>query len=266
MGNTTSTQNFIKNDTNMSLTQNFVTNNLISDSTNVANIQTITLNITDADGCPITTNQSITNSISLKTSLDSQNTTDFKNTLESQLKSTLNQNAQTLSGFAAATGGNTTSVTNHIENTINEKIDQACTVNNIMNIAKSSYNQQYATLTMDFCRNSPIQMNQTIVSNIVSQNILTSVAKSLMEDSTVSNLVAYADQTAQTHNQGFNDVIDSIGKAISNIFGATTMPCIIGMVVCIVLCIALLIFMLSPAGQQATTTAANAGATYAAKM
>jgi hypothetical protein len=266
MGNTTSTQNFIKNETNMSLTQKYVTNNLLTDSTNSANIQTINITVTDGDGCPVTTNQSITNNISLKTQLDSNNTTNFTNSLQQSLSSTLSQNASMVNGFASATGGNATNVTNSIQNTINEKVQQSCTVNNIMKVAKSSYNQQTATLTMDFCRNSPIQMNQTIVSNIVAQNILTSVANALMADTTVSNLVSYADQTATQHNQGFNDVIDSVGKAISNIFSSATIPCIIGMVVCIVICIALLIFMLSPAGQEATTTAANAGATYAAKM
>lgn len=270
MGNTTSTTNLIKNETNMSLTQSYVNNNLISSTQNSTNIQTITLNITNADGCPITTNQSITNTQQLVASLNNSSNVAFTNSLQQSLDSTVTQNASMINGFAAATGGNDTNVTNDVRNIINETVSQTLTNNNIMQIAQNSYNAQTATLTMAFCKNSPIQMNQTIVSNVISQNILNSVSEALLANSTISALISHADQTASQHSQGLNDVVDSMGKALSSVIGAFTGPMAAGYIAgCIFLCVcclALLYFMMSPAGQHATVAASNAGAGAIGKM
>jgi hypothetical protein len=254
----------------MSLTQNYVNNNLISSTQNSTNIQTITLNITNADGCPITTNQSITNTQQLKAELSANSNVAFTNSLQQSLDSTVTQNASMINGFAAATGGNETNVTNDVRNIINETVSQTLTNNNIMQIAQNSYNAQTATLTMAFCKNSPIQMNQTIVSNVISQNILNSVSEALLANSTISALISHADQTASMKNQGLNDLVDSMGKALSSIIGAYTGPMAgvaIGITVLLcVCCLALLYFMMSPAGQQATVIGAKAGASAVGKM
>ena len=270
MGNTTSTTNLIRNETNMSLTQSYVNNNLISSTQNSTNIQTITLNITNADGCPITTNQSITNTQQLKAELSSNSNVAFTNSLQQSLDSTVTQNASMINGFAAATGGNDTDVTNNVTNIIHETVAQTLTNNNIMQIAQNSYNAQTATLTMAFCKNSPIQMNQTIVSNVISQNILNAVSEALLANSTISALISHADQTASMQNQGLNDLVDSMGKALSSVIGAFTGPIgyayIGGCILCCVCCLALLYFMMSPAGQKSATTLTNAGAGAIGKM
>ena len=269
MGNTSSTTNIINNATNLQLTQDFVTNNILTAQTNVNNTQVLELTITDADGCPITTNQTITNSVAVKTQIDSTAVTTLQNQLQSSLQSTLSQNASMVNGFAAATGGNNTDTYNKISNTINEKVQQSVTVNNIQKIATNSYDSQKGTLTMAFCRNSPINMNQTIVSNVISQNILNNLQQSLLSDTTISNLISHADQSASQQNQGLNNLVDSIGKAISDIIGSFTGPWAAVAIACVILCClccaGLVYFMMSPAGQEATTTAANAGANYAAK-
>ena len=270
MGNTTSTTNLVTNETNMSLTQSYVTNNLISSTQNSTNIQTIKLYFTNAEGCPVTTNQSIQNTQSLKAELSDKSNVAFTNSLQQSLDSTVTANASMVNGFASATGGNETDVTNVVRNIINETVAQTLTNNNIMEIAQNSYNSQLAELTMEFCRNSPIQMNQTIVSNIISHNILSSVTQALLANSTISALISHADQSASQKNQGLNDLVDSMGKALSSVIGAFTGPLgyayIGGCILCCVCCLALLYFMMSPAGQKSATTMTNAGAGAIGKM
>ena len=249
MGNTSSTTNLIKSSTNMSLMQSFVTNNILQTTTDVSNIQTLNINIVDADGCPIRTNQNITNSVQIKTNIDNTGESQLQNDLMQSLQSTLSQNASMVNGFAAATGGNSTNVTNEITNAINVAIRNEVTVNNIQQTATRSYNSQSGTLTMYFCRNSPIEMNQTIVSNVISQNVLTNVQKALLKNSTVSNLISYADQTASMQNKGLDDVIKAIGDAISGFIKAYAMICVGIVAVCCIGILAIL-FMGSSGGNS----------------
>lgn len=267
MGNTSSTENIIQNSTNLSLTQTFTTNNILVDNENANNNQVITLSITDADGCPIDTTQSIVNSLTVSNKIDNTATQTLANQLNSSLQSTLQQNASMVNGFAAATGGNNTDAYNYVSNKVSEIISQKITLNNIETIAKTAYNSQQATLTMAYCKNSPITMNQTIVSNIISQNILNNLQTALLQDTTISNLVSFADQTASQQNQGLNDLVDSIGKAVSSILGAFEGPfqnvAIACVILCCLCCAGFVYFLMSPAGQQATSTVVNTGANIA---
>ena len=264
MGNTSSTQNFINNSTNINISQSYVTKNLLGANQNSTNIVSLKIKFGYADGCPVDTSQTIQNNQTLVTSLNNTNNVQFANELQQSLESTLTQNANMVNGFAAATGGNSTNVTNSITNTIKEKITQTLTNENIMKIAQSSYNEITGEVTYEYCKNSPVKMNQSIVSNIISQNILTNVSNAIMKDSTVQKLVSYADQKASQENQGLNNVIDAIGKALSGIIGSFTGPMaaipIAACILCCVCCLALLYFMMSPAGQQTAVIGAQAGA------
>jgi len=270
MGNTSSTQNYVRNETNLSLAQRFVTNNLIQANSQSTNVQVIKIKIDTAIGCPINSSQTINSTQKLVTTLNNNSNVQFSSELTNSLQSTVTANASMVNGFAAATGGNSADVTNNVQNIIKEVVDQQLTNNNIMKTVQNSYNSQSQEVTMILCQNSPIIMDQNIISNVISENILTNVTQALMQNATISSLISYADQHASVHNQGLNDVIDSIGKALSSIIGAFTGPyalvAIGACVLCCVCCIALLYFMLSPAGQQSATTVSQAGANYAGRM
>jgi uncharacterized membrane protein YoaK (UPF0700 family) len=122
-------------------------------------------------------------------------------------------------------------------------------------------------LTVEFCKGSPLKWNQSIVSNVISENIIHSVSTQLLKNKQIQSLVAYVDQKASQKNQGLNDLVDSIGKALSSVIGAFTGPLaavwIGGLILCCVCCVALLYFMMSPAGQKAATNISGAGANIA---
>lgn len=248
----------------MNLTQSYVNTNVISATVDNTNTQTITINITNADGCPIDATQSITASTVLEANINEQNTTQFANDLATSIDSTAKQNAAMQNGLLAATGGNDTNAVNSVTNKVNEIVKQTLTTTNILNTASRTYNKQTGTVTMVFCKNSPIKINQSIVSNIISHNILTAVGDALMKDSTISGIVSKADQTSSEHNSGLDDLATAVGNALANIVGAFTGPMgaayVASAVLSCICCLALLYFLLSPAGQKATTNVSGAGA------
>jgi hypothetical protein len=163
-----------------------------------------------------------------------------------------------VNGLAAATGGNSQDMTTNIQNTIDQSIRNNITRTNINQVSADSVNTQTMTLNIAACQNSPIDVSQGIISNVIAQNILTQITHDILSSSVIAAATAQVSQSATMHNQGLNDLVDSIFKGLTGIYG------VIAAVICVI-CIGFLAFALSPAGQEATTTAAKAGANYAAK-
>jgi hypothetical protein len=172
-----------------------------------------------------------------------------------------------VNGFASVTGGNQVDTNATIMNAIKTVVRNQVTVNNIQQIATSSYNVNDGQLTVDYCKNSPLKWNQDIVSNVISDNILNSVSTQLLKNKQIQSLVAYVDQKASMQNKGLEDVVKALGDAIAKVVGAFTGPLaavwIGGLILCCVCCGALLYFMMSPAGQKAATNISGAATNIA---
>jgi hypothetical protein len=86
------------------------------------------------------------------------------------------------------------------------------------------------------------------------------ITEKILEDKIVNDLAAKAETSVKQENTGFASIIDSVFGGISDVLGAYGN--IVGMCVCLlcVMCLALLAFGLSPAGQKATTNASGAAA------
>ena len=115
-------------------------------------------------------------------------------------------------------------------------------------------------------KNADIQINQGIVAGIIAKNVLDAVNQAISEDKQIATVFTDASQTAKsTSTNPIQNVLDGVAK----IFGVgadviKTYALICGVIICVI-CLGLLAFMMSPAGQDATKTAASAGAAYAAK-
>ena len=85
-----------------------------------------------------------------------------------------------------------------------------------------------------------------------------------MENTIISSVVTTAEQTAAATSK---NLLDNLFEGIASIFGIGADVAKIWIIGCVivlcVLCGGLLAFMLSPAGQEATTSAASAGANIA---
>ena len=269
MGNSQSQVANIVNSSCMSVTNDFVSTNIATTQASSVNKLTFTLNIGVADGCPVKVGQKIESTVSALSTLSKNASRTLASSLQSQLSAALTQSTEMVNGLAAATGGNTQDTTMSITNTIEQSITNRINDTNINQVAVDSYNSIDGVLNIAVCRNSPIEVNQGIVSNIIAQNILTQITADILNNSAIATASATGSQTTSMKNQGLNDLVDSIGKAVSSIVGAFTGPLAAVWIACaLVLCLCcagLVYFLMSPAGQNATKTAANAGAKYAAK-
>ena len=269
MGNSQSQVANIVNSSSMSVVNNFVSTNIATTSATDTSTQTFTLNIGFMDNCPLKLGQQITSQTVAIGQVSDTQAAQLATQLQSTLEAALKQSTDMVNGLAAATGGNSQDVSTNIQNTINQSIRNNITRTNINQVAASSVKTETMTLNIAACQNSPIQANQGIISNVIAQNILTQITHDIASSSLIATASASASQDSGMHNQGLNDLVDSIGKAISGIIGSFTGPYAAVAIACVILCClccaGLVYFLMSPAGQEATTTAAKAGANYAAK-
>lgn len=242
----------------MSVTNDFVSQNIATTSATNTNTQTFTLNIGVIDHCPLNIGQKIEAQTTAIGTISDTQSHELATQLQSQLSAALEQSSKMVNDIAATTGGNSQDTTTNISNTIEQSIRNRISSTNINQVAASSVNTQTMTLNIAACQYSPIQANQGIVSNVIAQNILTQISKDIANSSAIATAAASASQSSSMENKGLSSLVDSIFKGLTGIWG------IVALVVC-VLCIGLLAFALSPAGQNATRTAAEAGASYAAK-
>jgi hypothetical protein len=259
MGNSQSQVANIVNNSSMSVVNDFVSQNIAQTSAINNNTQTFTLNIGVIDHCPLSLNQTIqASTVTVATVSDTQ-TKNLATTLDSKLQDALKQSTDMVNGVASLTGGNSSDVSTNISNTIKQSISNRISSTNINTVAASSVNMQTMTLNIAACQYSPIQANQGIISNVIAQNILTQISTDIANSTVISTAANSSDQTSTMKNQGLNDLVDSIFKGLTGIWG------IVAAIVCC-LCIGVLAFALSPAGQQATVIGAQAGANSLGKM
>lgn len=258
MGNSQSQVANIVNKSSMSVVNNFTSTNIATTSATNTNTQTFTLNIGAISNCPLRLGQKITSQTTSIAEINDTQATQLQTELQSTLSAALQQSASMVNGLAAATGGNSQDMTTNIQNTIDQSIRNNITRTNINQVSSDSVNTQTMTLNIAACQNSPIDVSQGIISNVIAQNILTQITHDILSSSVIAAATAQVSQSATMHNKGLNDLVDSIFKGLTGIYG------VIAAVICVI-CIGLLAFALSPAGQEATTTAAKAGANYAAR-
>jgi hypothetical protein len=263
------TQEFFNQTTNSFMDSHSQTVNASASGVNTINLQGA-----DLSGCRTYLSQDIDTSVTATGQLSTQSISEMNTQLQNAASQKIDQMAQQKSGFLApsimnsaqATSDLKTKVTNIINNTM-----QSSTVQNILAAANNLNvaNNQGLKATCDPAYKLPgpcgrtgqdgcdFVIDQKLKQTVVAKGISDAITKALFSDSVVNSAVQAATQTATQQTQGVNDLVDSIFKGLTGIYG------IIALICCCV-CIAVLIFLLSPAGQQATTTAANAGAAYAA--
>jgi hypothetical protein len=253
MGNSQSTVTNIVNKSSLSVANDFVSTTIATTQASSTNIQTFTLNIGAMNNCPLSLGQTINAQVSAISTVNDTQAQQLQTSLSTALNAAAQSNSDMVNGVMAATGGNEQDTRTNITNTIEQSVRNAVTATTINQVAATSVNTQTMTLNIGACMNSPIQANQGIVSNVIAQNILTKVSNAIVSSNLVSAATANASTTTGMHNQGLNDLVDSIFKGLTGIWG------IIALVVCVAIC-GVLAFLLSPAGQESSVKLANAGA------
>jgi hypothetical protein len=217
--------------------------------------------------CRVNVSQGTTTNVTASGTLKSENIQALTAKLKSDSTAAIDNAAAQKSGFLAPSIQNSAEATTSLKNKVTNIIDntmQSSTVQNIVATALSNQDINAARMigTCDPKYRVPgeydFNFDQNILQSVTAKGIADALTSSLADTIATSTVDNTVKQKSTQETQGLNDLVDSIFKGLTSIYG------IIG-ILCVCICLAILAFALSPAGQKATTTAANAGAAYAAK-
>lgn len=188
--------------------------------------------------------------------------------LKTMMDTSLQNMVQQAAEATASTGGGQAATQDNVEinQTIQSITSQTTQLSNYNKLVDETLNKNDGTIVIkgNVGRNADITIDQGIVAKIVVKNVLESVATQMMDNTTISRVVSTAEQTATSTSK---NLLDNLFEGVAKVFGVgadVAKTWIIGCVIVLgVLCLGLLAFMLSPAGQESATTAVSAGANIA---
>lgn len=242
----------------------FVQNNSQETASSTMNINTARIECWgNIDGkLNLTQKIDLTKEVSGKLSQQSLDT--IKSTMDTSLQNMVTQAAEA----TASTGGGSAATQNDVEinQTIQSITSQATEINNYNKLVDETLNKNDGTIIIkgNVGKNADIRIDQGIVANIIVKNLTESIAEKMMENTVIASVLNTAEQTATSTSK---NLLDNLFEGIAGVFGVGADVAKYGIIACViclcVLCGGVLAFMLSPAGQEATTTAASAGANIA---
>jgi hypothetical protein len=188
--------------------------------------------------------------------------------LKTMMDTSLQNMVKQASDATASSGGGQATTQDNVEinQTIQSITSQTTQLSNYNKLVDETLNKNDGTIVIkgNVGKNADIRIDQGIVAKIVAKNVLESVATQMMDNTTISKVVSTAEQTASSTSK---NLLDNLFDGIAKVFGVgadVAKTWIIGCVIVLcILCGGILAFMMSPAGQEATTTAASAGANIA---
>ena len=254
-----------KTETNIDLkTINSAVNNFVSSKSNKVTASGINLNDMElvigrtSGHCNIDATQKITSTQTTTGELSPTDMKDLRSKIKEATDASIDQQAKAKSGFFQTAPATSENISNY-KNTVENKINNTVTDTQIQDISNSVFNKNTKKVTLGECTDdSKLDFSQDIVSQLVTQGIMKGVSTAVAgAEADVSQKLGIK-SSSESKGSGLEDVIASIFAGLTSIYG------IIGIIV-VCICLAFLAFALSPAGQDATKTAAKAGANYAAK-
>jgi hypothetical protein len=229
--------------------------------------QSVNLADTNFTGCRVNVSQGAQTTVTASGSLSSSNIQDLKSKLQNDAKTAIDNAAAQKSGFLAPSVANSASATTDLKNKVTNIIENTMSSSTVQNIVANAQNNQKINAGKMVATCDPkyrlpgeydFNFDQNILQSVTAKGVADAITNALSDTITANTTDTAVKQTAKQETQGVNDLVDSVFKGLTGIWG------IIAVIVCVICC-GLLAFMLSPAGQQATSTAASAGASYAAR-
>lgn len=247
----------------------FIKSNSQKTASDVMNLQSVNLAVVNmGEKCDINVDQSINLKQQTSGTMNANSINDLRSLISTGLQNMATQNTSASSQMGSGIGTQSTSSSDNttINTNIQSVVATTCSDSNYNELVSSTLNKQDSLIKILNC-NGKIKIGQNIVADVIAKNIMETMVENLQTNSVTANVFNQIAQSASGSSQGVSGVLDSIFSGIQGIFGvgadaAKTITAIIACLLC-VCCLALLYMGLSPAGQQATTTAASAGANIA---
>lgn len=245
---------------------NQVTKNRTTVSASQTNIQKLSIIIAGSVvGCDIKMNQKIAaNNVStvesaVQTVVDMKS--DIQNTMEQSAEANMAMLTE-LGSLSDLIGESNQDIRQEINTTIRNVVETNITEENITELMAEQVNIQKSELIIggNFdCRGGrgTIDASQDVVAQLTATAVGNMLTEKLMENSMVNAVTQSAAASVSQESSGFATIVDSVGGAVSGIISSSTgIFWIIGCVICVAL-IGIVMFMMSPAGQNIGKSAAG---------
>jgi hypothetical protein len=249
-----------------SQTSTFIKTNSQKTAADVMNIQSTNLDVKNmGEKCDINISQSINLKQQTSGQLSASSLNDLRSMLTTGLQNmaTQNTNSTAQMGSGALTQSTNSSNDTTLNSEIQNVVNTTCSDSNYNELVSTTLNKQDATVRILNC-NGKLTIGQSIVADVITKNLMDTMATNLQTNTATANVFNQLSQTSSSSSQGLAGLVDSFANGIKNILGvgadaAKTISYIIGCIIVVAIAAALY-FLLSPAGQKATTTLAEAGA------
>lgn len=219
-------------------------------------------------GCNIKTAQTIdakmTSTVQAATSEIVSMANDIQNMLEQSASSNMGMLTE-LGSLSDVIGKSNQNIEQTIKTAVRTTVEQNITTENLTQVMNEQININQQRLIfggnlicpegkggLDLSQDITAQLSAEVVSEVLTQKLL--------ENKVVNDLATKAEADVKQENTGFASIIDSIGEGISGIIGAYGNIVYACVALLCVACIGLVVFMMSPAGQQATQNLSKAAA------
>ena len=267
-GGTTSSS--IENTFNMSAVNQSIYNEINKTATTTTasgtNIQDLTLNIMNLDGCSVQTGQKITAKTMSSSEFNDTKTTNIKNAITNELQaaasSALEQNSQMGSELGALVSGDSNmEIKTEVNMEIMNLVENTITNETLNSTVAEQVNIQGQTLNVGNCVDSDISLNQDIVAEVAATSITKMMSDAIAGNEMLNKMAATADSSATKSQGGIAEIADSVFGGIADIVGVSQQGAQAGSLAS-VCCVCVLVaggvaVALSPAGQNAGRAAAS---------
>jgi hypothetical protein len=267
-GGTTSSS--IENTFNMSAVNQSIYNEINKTATTTTasgtNIQDLTLNIMNLDGCSVQTGQKITAKTMSSSEFNDTKTTNIKNAITNELQaaasSALEQNSQMGSELGALVSGDSNmEIKTEVNMEIMNLVENTITNETLNSTVAEQVNIQGQTLNVGNCVDSDISLNQDIVAEVAATSITKMMSDAIAGNTLLNTMAATADSSATKSQGGIAEIADSVFGGIAGIIGTSQEGAQVASAAS-VCCVCVLVLggvavALSPAGQNAGRAAAS---------
>jgi len=233
------------------------------------NIQSAQLYVVEmGEKCDIDLSQSIKLTQQTSGQLSATSLNDLRSLITTGLQNMATQNAATTAQMGSGALTQSTDSTNitEVNTDIQNIVNSTCSDSNYNELVSSTLNKQDAVIKIGKC-NGKLTIGQDIVADVIAKNLMDTMLTNLQTNASTANVFNSVGQSGSASSQGFAGILDSIFGGVAKVFGVGADVAKTGVIACVALlclvCIGIVVFMLSPAGQEATTTAASAGANIA---
>ena len=251
-------------------TNSFVSENSQKVSASALNINKLNFQRATFKGCRVAIRQTIDSDVIATGEMTSQNIQDLTTKLKNDASTAIDNAATQSNGFIAPAVANSASATSNLKTTVTNIIDNTMSSKTVQDIFANASNKNDgdfsdlyyecdpAYKTPGSCNASDstgcdFVVDQNIKSKVVAKGIADAITKALASTIADNTVVANVTQSSTQANAGVSELVDSIFKGLTGIYG------IIAIVCCVLICGALA-FLLSPAGQSGSNKLASAGA------